>query len=155
MYVFDTNIFLVLGHYYPDNFPSIWTHIDKLVFEEKLFSVKEVRREIEINSHTEHIAKWVKKNSKIFRIPTKDEMEVVAAIFQNPIFLGLIKRQNLLKGMPVADPFLVAFAKIHGAIVVTQEKHKKNAARIPNVCKTIGVPYLNMEKFLKKENIKL
>ena len=155
MYVFDTNIFLVLGHYYPDNFPSIWEHLNNLVLEEKLFSVKEVRREIEINSHTEHIADWVKANSKIFRIPTKEEMEVVAEIFHNPIFLGLVKRNNLLKGMPVADPFIVAFAKIHGAIVVTQEKHKRNAARIPNVCKTMEVPCLNMEKFLKKEKIKL
>jgi len=34
----------------------------------------------------------------------------------------MIRKQERLKGKPVADPFVIARAKISGACVVTQEK---------------------------------
>lgn len=70
MYVLDTSAFNVFGHYYPDSFPSFWEHINELARSSSIISVKEVKREIENNSRTEHIAIWVKNNSKIFRIPS-------------------------------------------------------------------------------------
>jgi hypothetical protein len=66
----------------------------------------------------------------------------------------LVKRQNLLKGLPVADPFIIAFAKVNGAFVVTQENLVKNGARIPNVCVDFGVDCINLEQFFEKEKIK-
>lgn len=155
MYIVDTNSFLVLGHYYPDNFPSIWSHIDALVKDEKLFSVKEAKRELENNFHTDHLEQWVKNNSKIFAAPSVEEMIIVSDIFTNPTFRDLIKRNNLLKGRPVADPFIVAAAKHRGGSVITEEKYKRNAARIPNVCDKFDVPCINIQDFLQSEKIKL
>jgi hypothetical protein len=36
--------------------------------------------------------------------------------------------------------------------VVTQEKNTENAAKIPNVCDHFGIPCINLEDFMKKEN---
>jgi hypothetical protein len=35
LYVFDTNSFTVLRHYFPDHFPSVWEKIGLLVFQEQ------------------------------------------------------------------------------------------------------------------------
>lgn len=155
MYIIDTSSFLVLGHYYPDSFPSIWDHINTLVQIETLLSVKEAKRELEQNYHTEHLEVWVNLNSRIFRTPSIEEMLIVSEIFRNPTFQDLIKRNNLLKGQPVADPFIIAAAKHKGAHVVTEERYKRNAARIPNVCEKFNVPCINIQEFLKEEKIKL
>ncbi len=154
MYIIDTSSFLVLGHYYPDSFPSVWQHINSLVQKEKLCSVKEAKRELEINFHTEHLEEWVKSNSKIFKPPSVDEMLIVSEIFSNPTFQDLIKKNNLLKGKPVADPFIVAAAKYKTGKVVTEEKYKRHAARIPNVCEKLDVDCINIQEFLKQEKIK-
>lgn len=154
MYVFDTNVFIALGHYYPSRFPTIWAKLDELVRSAKLRSVKEVSRELEINSHFEHIYQWVRDNSHIFRGATKEEGRIVAQIFQKEQYRGLVKRQNLLKGLPVADPFVVAAAKFHNGIVVTQESLKVGGARIPTVCMELGIECIDLEKLLEYENLK-
>ena len=57
-------------------------------------------------------------------------------------------------GKPVADPFVIARAKISGACVVTQEKKTDNAAKIPNVCDHFGIRCINLEGFMEKESWK-
>lgn len=154
MYVFDTNVFRALDIITPKTFPTIWKCIDDLVNQNKLWSVREVRRELDRNCPLKHIEEWVKNNRHIFRRPNDKELYIVSEIFKRPQYLGLVKRQNLLKGLPVADPFLVASAKINSAFVVTQENRVKNGARIPNVCSDFGVECVNIEQFFEKENIK-
>lgn len=153
MYVFDTNVFISLGLYYPKRFPTIWENIDSLVATGKLVSVREVRRELENNCSSEHILKWVQKNRKIFRIPTNEECLIVSDIFKKNQYIGFVKRQNILKGMPVADPFIIAAAKVKGFIVVTQESNKSKGARIPTACKDFNVECIDLEGFLEKENM--
>ena len=64
------------------------------------------------------------------------------------------RNKNLLSGKPVADPFIVASAKLNNAIVVTQEKLKENASAIPNLCKHFDIKCFDLEGFLNKENWK-
>ena len=154
MYVFDTNVFHALTIITPKTFPTIWKRVDDLVHEGKLWSVREVRRELNNNCPSHHIEDWIKSHTRIFKRPTDKELHIVSEIFKRPQYLGLVKRQNLLKGLPVADPFIVASAKIHKAYVVTQEARVKNGARIPNVCIDFGVDCINLEQFFEKENIK-
>lgn len=153
-YVFDTGAFYTLGHYYPSRFPTIWTHINGLVSDGRLWSVREVRRELENNCPFPHIEEWLANNLHVFKKPDAVEMDVVAQIFKIPIFLGLIRRKNILKGLPVADPFVVASAKVHKGTVVTREVLKDNAARIPTVCRHFDVKCMTVEQFLEKEDLK-
>lgn len=154
MYILDTNVFIALGHYYPSRFPTIWTKLEKLVGSGDLRSVREVRRELELNCHFEHIEKWVDKHRQMFLAPNYEEGKVVAQLFRKEQYRGLVKRQNMLKGLPVADPFVIAAGKIHDGIVVTQESPKAGAARIPTVCLGLGVKCIDLEKLLEYENLK-
>ena len=59
--------------------------------------------------------------------------------------------QKLLRGGKNADPFVVAKGAIEKRAVVTIEKFKANAAKIPNICKHFNVPCLSLEEFMEKE----
>jgi hypothetical protein len=154
MYVFDTNVFITLGLYYPSRFPTIWERLNKLAQNGKLRSVREVRNELELGNASSHISEWIKANRNIFKIPTEEEQRIVRDILGDNRFCGLVKRENILKGLPVADPFIIAAAKMHKGIVVTQENYRPNAARIPTVCDVLNIKCINLEKFLEIEKLK-
>jgi hypothetical protein len=46
---------------------------------------------------------------------------------------------------------LIAKAKVLNICVVTEEKLKDNAAKIPNVCQNFDVCCMNLEQFMQKE----
>jgi hypothetical protein len=47
---------------------------------------------------------------------------------------------------------VIAKAKVVGGCVVTQEKKKPQAAKIPNVCEHFGIHCVNLEGFMEQEN---
>ncbi len=151
-YVFDSDSLINLfRHYYPERFPTLWERFDALVSGGRLLSVKEVLNEI--GSGEDTLATWAKeRKNALFLESTTEELKFVGRIFQVQHFQAMIRKQERLKGKPVADPFVIARAKVSGACVVTQEKNTKNAARIPNVCNHFGIPCINLEGFMKKEN---
>ena len=137
-------------HYYPDRFPSLWENFDALVSERSIISVREVRRELE--GYGDRLSDWVKGHHEFFLTPTTDEFGFVSEIFKITRFQMLIRTKERLNGKPVADPFVIAKAKIQEeGCVVTQEVKKPNAARIPNVCEHFDIPCLNLEAFMENE----
>ena len=56
-----------------------------------------------------------------------------------------------MEGLPVADPFVIARAKVASGVVVTQEQFKDNAPQIPNVCQYFGIKYVDLEGFMEGE----
>ena len=153
MYVFDTNVFYALGHYYPSRFPTIWGRLEDLVKDGTLQSVREVLREIEGNCPFETIEDWATAHRSIFKAPSEQEMKFVAKLFQKKQYQGFVKRQNILKGRPVADPFVIAAAKTSGGQVVTLESATAGGARIPTACNDFGVKCINLEQFLEGEGL--
>lgn len=151
MYVFDTNVFISLGNYYPSRFPTIWGRINDLVDDGTLWSVREVRREIETNCPFPYIAQWVQGHRHIFMIPTETELIIVRDVFRSEQYRGLVRRQNIIRGLPVADPFIVAAGKFYEALVVTQESLLTGAARIPTLCQELEVRCTDLEGFLEEE----
>jgi hypothetical protein len=151
-YVFDSDSLINLfRHYYPERFPTLWEKFDALVSGGKLVSVREVFNEI--GSSGDSLAIWAKEQkNKLFLESTSEELKFVGEIFRVRHFQAMIRKQERLKGKPVADPFVIARAKISGACVVTQEKKTENAAKISNVCNHFGIPCINLEGFMEKEN---
>ena len=90
----------------------------------------------------------------VFTTPSPEETKFVSEIFQIQHFQGLISERNRLKGSPVADPFVIACAKVKNGTVVTYEKFKPNANKIPNVCAHFKIPCINFEEFMKTQNWK-
>lgn len=149
-YVFDLGPLRNLClFYYPKRFPSLWEKFNGLKQEGLLFSVREVYNEIE--KKQDDLLEWAKNNKTLFLNPTSEELFFIREIFKVPHFQSLIANKNLLNGNPAADPFLIACAKIHEAIVITTEKHKPNAAKIPNVCNHFGVGCMDLEEFMEEE----
>lgn len=149
-YVIDTNSLRVFGNYYPESFPSFWEEIANLVDGGRLVSCREVQKEIERQSVSVHLNTWVDDNSHIFSAPISEEMEFVAEIFRVPHFRQLIGLKQQLKGLPVADPFLIARGAQLSGCIVSEETHKPNASKIPNVCEHFGIRCLNVEGFLSE-----
>jgi hypothetical protein len=78
----------------------------------------------------------------------------VVKIFNVAHFRQRVGNKQLLDGHPVADPFVIASARVRGGCVVTEEQLKPNAARIPNVCDHFKVACTNVRGFLKQNGWK-
>lgn len=152
IYVFDTGAFIVLKNYYPTTFTTLWGRIDKLAANGTIVSVREVFNELHNYNDVDFIQDWAKQHKAIFAKPSNDELLVVQQILAIPHFQTLIGNKAILKGTPVADPFIVAAGKvIKDATVVTQEGLKQNAAKVPNVCEHFKVPCINLETFMAQQ----
>lgn len=160
IYVFDTSSLRALQHFYPRVFKSIWDGLDELVRQQCLISTREVFNELERQAVSEDVLKWAKDNKALFTTPTGPELQFVAEIFKIKHFQGLIGAQQRLKGTPVADPFVIACARINKGTAVTEEgwqrptnplRPKPNAAKISNVCAHFRIPCIDLEEFMHQQ----
>ena len=151
IYVLDTSCFKVLKNYYPSRFPSLWSGIGKLADSGRLISVREVLNELESYNETDFLQTWAQDHKQIFLTPGNDEQLFVREIFKIPHSQALISQKSILRGTPVADPFVIAAAKVRAGCVVTQESKKPNAAKIPNICEHFGIECVSLEGFMEKE----
>ena len=151
-YVFDTSNFSVLGNYYPKQFPSFWEKFDQTVTAGTIISVREVRRELDFYIPYPHLSDWVKDHGDIFSSPIPAEAEFVQEIFSVQHFQMLVSEKNRLAGNLGADPFVIARAKVINGCVVTEERKKQHAAKIPNVCEHFEIDCTNLQDFMERED---
>lgn len=147
-FVFDSNSWRVLENFYPSRFPSFWSRFDEVVAAGDVVSVREVHNELDGRIRTDWLRSWVRQHRKVFLDPTGAETQFIAEIFSVRHFQALVGQEQLLRGQPVADPFVIACAKVRDGCAVTEEAHRPNAAKIPNVCDHFGVAWTNVEGFL-------
>lgn len=151
-YVFDTGPLIDLfEHYYEARFPSLWAEFDGLVSAGRLLSVREASKEIEAYYKEDRLKVWATLNRGVFEQSTEAELAYVSEIFKVPHFLQMIESKKILEGRPVADPFVIARARAISGCVVTTERLKPNAAKIPNVCEHFGIDCTNLEGFMERE----
>ena len=151
-YVFDTNCFIVIGHYYPEQFPSFWERFNQAVENGKIISVREVRRELDRNAAEDHLVEWIELHKNIFVTPGTAVMQLVNEIFSVPHFQASLPDRNRLGNNPFADPFVIAQAKVMDSCVVTQESERRHAAKIPNICEHFDVDWTNLQGFMERES---
>ncbi|MFW6025499.1 MAG: DUF4411 family protein [Candidatus Woesearchaeota archaeon] len=150
-YVFDTNSLLKLQSYSNDVFTSLWDEIEKLISQSRFISTREVLNELESYKDDNYIVKWGKNNS-LFEQPSKDEIKILRdEIFSVKHFRTSIKPKKIKKGKPVADPFLIAKAKVEDGILITEERYRRNSVQIPNICNSLGVECTNLDGMMEKE----
>ena len=151
IYIFDNSSLSRLKHFFPEGFVSIWSGLDDLARQNRLISTREVWNELQRGAADKSVHEWLKTRKEIFTTPDANELQFVAQIFQVKHFQSLIGEQQRLKGTPVADPFVIACAKIRKGTVVTEELMKPHAAKIPNVCDHFDIPCVNLEDFMKQQ----
>lgn len=150
-YVFDTSSLSRLKHFFPDVFKRVWIGLDAMVVSGDLVSTREVWTEMQRGSPHPKTTSRFKERKRIFTTPSPEEMSFVAQIFAIKHFQGLIGSRQRLKGDPVADPFVIACAKVHNGTVVTEEALADHAAKIPNVCAHFKIKCLDLEGFMKEQ----
>jgi hypothetical protein len=126
--------------------------VERLVGDGKLWSVREVLKELDVLCRHESVIAWAHGHRSLFRRPSTEEMALVTEILAVPGFDGLVKLKSITRGTPVADPFLIAAAKVYGGCVVTMEEDRPGA-KIPHVCKHFHVDCTNLRGFFKREQI--
>lgn len=151
MYVLDTNVISSLHkNYYRKRFVSLWKQFDQLVADGMVTSTREAYHELHdgvIGADTE----WAMTNAKLFCTPDAKEAAFVAKIYSVAHFQANIEKQKLIRGGRNADAFIVARAYAIGGTVVTMERLKPNAVKIPNICDHFKIPFLDLEGFMEKE----
>ena len=149
-FIFDTNILINLDKFNPQIFPSLWRNIIELIESRKLFSIKEVEREI--SKRDDRIRRsWEKINNKydVFKdlsdCPNFDKYcDVLRDLEQFDDFQNHGVNKEFW-----ADPYLIAVAKVENMIVVSGEKSTHRPARkIPYVCEQMNVKCLDLDEFM-------
>lgn len=150
VYVFDTTPLLNLfGHYDPAVFPDLWADFNRLLADGRVLSVREVRREIKYGPDA--LLEWVKMNAVVFVAPDAAQTGFLQKMLENRLAQGLIQHKKMLKGGGAADPFIIALARVRDGCVVTEEKHRPNAPKIPTICEQFGIPCVDLTGFMKRE----
>lgn len=80
IYVLDTNVFIVLTHFYPSAFPSLWSKLNTLAEDGTIVSVSEVYNELKQSNDSGFLQEWIEQNKRIFAKPTNAELLVVRDI---------------------------------------------------------------------------
>lgn len=151
MYVLDTNVISCLHkNYYRNRFVSLWKAFDEIVVNGKITSTREAYHELHDGVPGDD-TEWAKTHEELFAIPDAKEGAFVGSIYSVAHFQANIEKQKLLKGGRNADAFIVARAYATGGTVVTMERFKPHAVKLPNICAHFNIPYLDLEGFMESE----
>ncbi len=135
---------------YPiDVFPSFWQKLDKWAEEGLILSTEEVR--VEIEKVDDDLLEWIKKRKHFFRPLDEEVQEIVVAILND--FPKLI---SVGKNRSMADPWVVAQAKVTSSVVVTEELPSDSVKKpkIPNICNQMGVRFINTLDLIRRMELK-
>lgn len=146
-YVLDSDIFITAKNLYYafDICPGFWKSLIHHHQKGTVFSIDRVRRELLTGRKTEDLVQWVTNElpAGFFLEVENDDVtaaytEIMLWAQRHPQYLDYAKA----KFATGADGWLVAYAKVHGAIVVTNEqsaRESKKEIKLPDVCEKFGV----------------
>jgi hypothetical protein len=130
----------------PDTFVTLWMNIESMIATEEIRCVDEVLNELAKREDVVH--EWAKSQSELFLPLTADVQQAAREVLQaHPKLVGAGGGRN------TADPFVIALARVHGGVVITEEtlSGNINKPRIPDVCNAMGVPWLNLVRFVQQQ----
>jgi hypothetical protein len=137
--------------YPPDVFAAVWEELLRLADAGDIVAPRDVL--LELGRQKDDLHDWaVNHAAAMFTEADRATIECVADIVNDhPDFM---KVDSTKSG---ADPFVVGMAEAHGLTIVTYENMaKKDAApRIPNVCQTRGLKWVQLVDVLRSSGFKL
>lgn len=156
-YIVDSDVLITAKNlYYAFQIcPGFWDSLLHFHSEGRVFSIDRVKSELLAGRKTEDLVLWVKNevpDSFFLDMDGEDEAsaygDIMLWVQRSAQFFDNAKAQFATG----ADGWLVAYAKVHDAIVLTNEQFRadvKNRVPIPNVCKQFDVPYVDTFAALK------
>lgn len=150
IYCFDANAFIGPWRrtYPPDVFPSYWDHVDGMMRSGTIQMISEAYKELEVAG--DDLFGWVKeRHAAIIELDNQIQQAARDLLQEYP---GMI---NVRKQKSMADPFVVAHARVISGIVVTEESKSgsKDHPRIPDVCEILDLTCLNPLQFIRSQKL--
>jgi hypothetical protein len=147
IYCFDTSALLDAWNrnYPPDVFPQLWAAIEERIASGTVIAPEEVRAEFA--KKDDALFKWAKKQQELFSdLDEEQQLSVGEILAQYP------KLIDTRRGRSGADPFVIALARVRGAVVVTGENDDGSAERpkIPTVCGAFNVRSIKVLEFIRE-----
>jgi hypothetical protein len=158
LYLLDSNIFIeAKNRYYGFDFcPAFWDFLDEEITNTTIITIQEVYTEL--SSGKDDLAQWIKerKDSSFFTSVDDEETQKEFAKIAQYVAENF-SQEETNKFLSVADPWLVAKAKVLGATIVTHEviaPSNTKKVKIPNICAQFGVNYTNPFNMLRNLDAK-
>jgi hypothetical protein len=153
MYSLDTSFFMDWqARYYPvDLFATLEKSIVGLIASGTCAAVELVKEEIDAVG-TPGLRSWVANQTGLF-MPMTPEIQIEAAAIEAS-YPELMDPKGLNES---ADAYVIALAKLKGWLVVSQEtsvqeKHRpRRSYFIPDVCRDLGIPCVNLLGMMRRE----
>lgn len=155
----DANVFIQAArrYYAFDLAPRFWDSLVQHAANGQLRSIDRVKQELERGK--DDLAEWVESNfNNAFASTDEDDViqafgQIMAWVQAQGQFFDAAKA-DFASG---ADGWLVAYAKVKGCVVVTQEVLDPVVRRkvpIPNVCQPYGVSYVDTFEMLRRLGVR-
>ena len=154
-YIIDTSSLVKLNRNNPlDIFPTIWDKFETLIKENRLVAPKEVL--LEISQNDDQLNRWAIRQRKMFKDPTRKQVEIVKKILLK--FPSLIDVERTFD----ADPWVIALAveMINNPqktlftikrLIVTEEVKRGNQVRIPFVSEDFSIEAIDIITMFRTE----
>lgn len=153
VYLLDANTYIHAKNLYYsfDICPAYWDWLDKEFNSGRITSIDMVAEELKAGN--DELVQWVKDRPKHL-LPCDDaDTQLVLADITNDLMQGDYNPQNRDAFLGSADPWIIAKAKVLGAVVVSHESRitqQGKKIKIPNVCEQYGVGCISTFQLLRK-----
>lgn len=156
-YIVDSDVFITAkNRYYAfDICPGFWESLIHHHGKERVYSIDRVRGELLAGRKTEDLVQWVQGElpAGFFLDTGGDDVtsayaDIMLWVQRNTQYFDRAKAKFATE----ADGWLVAYARVHDAIVVTNEQPRpesRNRVLLPDVCEQFDVTYRDTFLMLK------
>mgnify|MGYP001006577166 FL=1 len=156
-YLLDSDVFITAKNtYYAfDICPGFWDSLLEMHQRGRVFSIDRVHEELLFGRKSEDLVQWVKKQVPASFFIDSDEAvgdrygDIMLWAQRNTQYSGGA-RAKFATG---ADGWLVAFASVRNAVVVTNEQpapQSQGSIKLPDVCQAFNVVHENIFDMLRK-----
>ena len=156
IYCLDASAFITMHRFYSQKMmPELWSHLESLFKENRLYSHDVVYNEIVPKQGTmDDLAKWMSGYKKYFHSESQRQMDLLSGILAK--FPKLINEES---EKDQADPYLIAmlvemmeqkglFGNESEYVVVSTE-NERSPNKLPAACKYYDIRHLNLFDFFE------
>lgn len=154
LYCLDASVFInAWSKHYPEElFPCVWDCLDELLFSQKVIIPVVVLEEVQRGQ--DKLVNWIEWAERgCVKKPDADCIAATKHVVQAHRRLLETKKNRSGSG---ADPWVIGYAQVAGAVVVTEERATNDIAKpkIPDVCKAMGIECINTVELLRRSGFK-
>lgn len=154
----DSDVFIAAKNaYYAFSIcPGFWKSLIHHHGKDRVFSIDQIRREILAGRDSEDLVQWAKNDLPDEFFLATDSEEVINAFTEVMLWAQRSTQYTepaKAKFATEADGWLVAYARVHKGVVVTNEQPRpdsKSRILLPDVCAQFKVDYHNTFTMLKE-----